>query len=993
MQVGVLGKAWKWLTDPCHQRWLTLLIIVLIILPRVTDLGVFRIIDEEHLWEWTEQFTRAVLNGDWAGTAFSAYPGLPFFWVQFINLGSEMLRRSLVQGEWIGEAGVNLVFHEWNRFTYLAQRRLFLGIVNALLIIWLYGLVRRLLGRRVGNIAGILLALDPFLLSESRVARVEALSAELVGLAVIALLLYFRERSWRWLALSGALGGLAVSTKSQNLLLVAFAGLALAAFWSWRAPRLGWPAALVRLVGNGVAWLGAALLAFTLVWPAMWVTPDRAINLLEAYASSHAADATYQETFFLGQTVVGDDPGPGYYGVAFALRLTPWGLIGLLAALIWLIRRRDQPDGAWPRRTQVLALLGFVVLYAALMSLGAHKRIRYILPLFPVADVVAACGLAWLGQLLAQRRPARWSPLAWRATGLIVLLGVQLGAVLPHHPYYYPYYNPLLGGGPVASRLIGMGWGEGMDQVAAYLNTKPDASNLAVATRFGFYMVGFRGPLITLDTSWNWLQADYLVFYIQQVQKMLEPSPGIIRYFQRQPAEHVVRLGGIDYAWIYPNPIQHPADPTLSRLAGQATLLGYRWVPDERPNQVRVIWQNDGLGVGQSIALRLVGEQAAGEWQACQVVALHQAAAAIPGEVVESVCPLPTDDLRPLVTGLRHQGAAAVGGLEFGVRDAAGNYTPFAFPLARTAWRLDDTGSLVPLSRAEMYTAFAARSLPPAVRSSHLNYWHIARLIGYQLQPERLLPGQALDVTLYWQSLRLTEFDLHQSVKLLDSANMPVGQVDQLTRPASSRWWPGQVISDTVRVPLADGVTPPALLRLDVGLVHLPTQRTLPTLNEAGREVPRTLTWVKLVPARWPDVEVTKRLPYVFGGALELLEAQLPEAPVPAGAAFALRTYWSVQSPVTRDYSVFVHMVDDAGRLVAQKDGAPTLGRYPTSAWGPGEVVYDEREITLPDDLPPGDYRLLVGLYDPVKGVRLAVSPAPTTSPADHVVLGNVRVR
>ena len=75
-------------------------------------------------------------------------------------------------------------------------------------------------------VAGILLALNPFLLSESRVARVEALSAELVALSVMTLMLYFHERRWRWLALSGILGGLALSTKSQNLLLVGFAGLA-----------------------------------------------------------------------------------------------------------------------------------------------------------------------------------------------------------------------------------------------------------------------------------------------------------------------------------------------------------------------------------------------------------------------------------------------------------------------------------------------------------------------------------------------------------------------------------------------------------------------------------------------------------------------------------------------------------------------------------------------------------------------------------------------
>jgi hypothetical protein len=234
---------------------MTLFIIALAVIPRVVDLGVFRIIDEEHLWEWTEQFTRAVLARDWAGTAITAYPGLPFFWVQFVNLGIEMMRRALAQGEWIGDAGVYLVFHEWNREAFLDERRLLLGLVNGALVVWLYLLVRRLFGNAVGLVAGILLALNPFLLSESRsesrVARVEALSAELVALSVMALMLYFHGRRWRWLALSGILGGLALSTKSQNLLLVGFAGLAIAGYWLWHGRRTGrWLGAVVALYGS-----------------------------------------------------------------------------------------------------------------------------------------------------------------------------------------------------------------------------------------------------------------------------------------------------------------------------------------------------------------------------------------------------------------------------------------------------------------------------------------------------------------------------------------------------------------------------------------------------------------------------------------------------------------------------------------------------------------------------------------------------------------------
>jgi len=40
-------------------------------------------------------------------------------------------------------------------------------------------------------------------------------------------------------------------------------------------------------------------------------------------------------------------------------------------------------------------------------------------------------------------------------------------------------------------------------------------------------------------------------------------------------------------------------------------------------------------------------------------------------------------------------------------------------------------------------------------------------------------------------------------------------------------------------------------------------------------------------------------------------------------------------------------------------------GGYPTNRWLPGEVVEDRYVIHVSDDTPSGDYKLLVGMYDP----------------------------
>ncbi|MCB0226748.1 MAG: hypothetical protein KDI02_23840, partial [Anaerolineae bacterium] len=46
-------------------------------------------------------------------------------------------------------------------------------------------------------------------------------------------------------------------------------------------------------------------------------------------------------------------------------------------------------------------------------------------------------------------------------------------------------------------------------------------------------------------------------------------------------------------------------------------------------------------------------------------------------------------------------------------------------------------------------------------------------------------------------------------------------------------------------------------------------------------------------------------------------------------------------------------------------------GRYPTSAWIEQDRVVDRYQLTLRDGAPSGDYRLLIGMYDPASGERL----------------------
>lgn len=129
------------------------------------------------------------------------------------------------------------------------------------------------------------------------------------------------------------------------------------------------------------------------------------------------------------------------------------------------------------------------------------------------------------------------------------------------------------------------------------------------------------------------------------------------------------------------------------------------------------------------------------------------------------------------------------------------------------------------------------------------------------------------------------------------------------------------------------------------------------------------------------DVEPPRALMARFGDSIELEGFDLPNASASPGGIMRLVLYWRALGDVSADYQVFVHLSESPDvPPIAQQDGAPGGGLDPTSAWRSGEQHVDPHGIALPTSLPPGQYYLLVGLYDPLTGARLPSSPYATTS-------------
>jgi hypothetical protein len=121
---------------------------------------------------------------------------------------------------------------------------------------------------------------------------------------------------------------------------------------------------------------------------------------------------------------------------------------------------------------------------------------------------------------------------------------------------------------------------------------------------------------------------------------------------------------------------------------------------------------------------------------------------------------------------------------------------------------------------------------------------------------------------------------------------------------------------------------------------------------------------------------------YTLDGAPEFL----------AGEILPVSLFWQAQWPVDQDYSVFLQLVDHQGKLHVQIDRKPVGGFRPTTSWQPGEVIRDNYGLQLPPDLPPGEYRLIAGLYQPDNLQRLVVTDSGGHPLGDYALITNVRV-
>ncbi len=895
---------------------------------------------------WVLRSVRFLLGlraGDLAQTLQTGHPGVTTMWMGALSLDWHRLvtgRVSLAALESAARIQFPEQLHDAAALRELAallpDAKPGIWLANALVVIGAYLLLSRLLTRRMAVVAGLALALSPYYTALGRLLHLDALTAGLMLLSLLAALLHLERGRRGALLLSGALAALATLTRSVGLLMAPAAAMVIV--WAWWRRRERRPLDLARAVG---LWAAGWIACFVALWPALWVAPQRAITTLLSLSVEYAAlDPGATATFFRGEVV--DEAGALFYPLAVWLRMTPLALLfGGFSLAAAAVRLPLQRDGA--RRRLTLALTLFAVLLLAALALAGKKFDRYALPALLALETLGGLGLALALDLVAERvlRPGTLR-LVWRSLG-VALLGALLlalgwvGEALPLYPgQLLAYYNPVAGGLARAGETLPVGWGEGVPEAATYLAGLPAAERLTVATwstaGVAPYFPGHTVPLVEERLP----EADYVLVYIADAQN--ENAAANRYFFGVRPAQYVVRIEGVPVAWVFAND-----DPALSA-----------WLQRSQAGQMVVLSNMD--------------------------TALTARHPELPWAELPRDDPAAIEQALPAATA----GADSVIYLRYNWHNTAGR-------LIQT--QLDQSALLVEtrpfrLGTARRYVQVPGR--PPTLvapeKPANAEWQGGLTLQAYGVA-ESAQYRQAVGVALQFAPQAPQPENWHLYARVLDDQGRVWGSLDErlVARdglPATA-WQPGQAYLAQVAIPLKAGI-PWGEYRVVMGLYALDDQQPLALLDATGRAAGAELALgtVRVGPALIPasDEELSEHTALEIDlGGVTLLGYRLDREAYATGQQADVALFIRPRGQLAPEVQAVLGWRGSHG-VVAWTPPQPLAGPGRRSEdWRSGEALEIHHRVPVPDQLAAGEHTLLLDVRAGPNGESLLAQPVALT--------------
>jgi len=265
------------------------------------------------------------------------------------------------------------------------------------------------------------------------------------------------------------------------------------------------------------------------------------------------------------------------------------------------------------------------------------------------------------------------------------------------------------------------------------------------------------------------------------------------------------------------------------------------------------------------------------------------------------------------------------------------------------------------------------------------------KLLGYEMEASEARSNTEVSVTLYWRCLSEMKENHGLRIQILGTNAQVYGTLH--LHPGhgnfpTSLWEKGDTFRETYRVPIAQDVPTPSLAYFKVSF--LPSKSsgdTLLPLNANNH--PTGTAFGQLIVRAYQEPQVKDRTYYELAEKIGLVGYRIDSG---TDGEVRITLFWQALTDVERDYTVFIHLVDNDGDLVGQRDSQPNNGLSPTSIWKTGEVIEDEHVISLSPATRGGRYSVRVGLYDLRTMKRLPAFDADGSRlPHDVIVLGETQ--
>ena len=296
---------------------------------------------------------------------------------------------------------------------------------------------------------------------------------------------------------------------------------------------------------------------------------------------------------------------------------------------------------------------------------------------------------------------------------------------------------------------------------------------------------------------------------------------------------------------------------------------------------------------------------------------------------------------------------------------------------------LYEVASLAPIGTAQIPNVALTK---PTIKATYPVLQEFDQLALVELSPvtAQIEQGQPLLVQAKWAATEHPARDYACRLSLTDESGATVqSQTQPIARSYAASLWPTDAVVASRYQMTLDPLLPAGRYDLVIAVFDPQTgegfgEFVLPLGVEIeGRE--RSYT----IPAMQVKLDIS------FGDQMRLLGYDLRREE----GELQLGLHWQARQQMEGDYRVFVHLFDPATEeIVAQDDAMPRQNQYPTSWWAGGEVVSDVVTISL-KDVPPGRYRLALGVYDPQTMDRLAAVGPDGAPVADNRVILDEEVR